>query len=100
MRAPEALHAILDFAVDLRRIARTGSLPGYRIAIERSSRGAEVLHVCAAPRERMIGQWRISPRKSESGISCERARAFGRTRHRDFGRTTVVFSGARMPASR
>jgi plasmid replication initiation protein len=42
-----------DFAVDLRRIARTGSLPGYRIAIERSSRGAEVLHVCAAPRERI-----------------------------------------------
>ena len=42
-----------DFAVDLRRIARTGSLPGYRVAIERSSRGAEVLHVRAAPRERI-----------------------------------------------
>ena len=42
-----------DFAVDLRRIARTGCLPGYRMAIERSRRGAEVLHVRAAPAERI-----------------------------------------------
>lgn len=42
-----------DFAIDLRRMARTGLLPGYRMAIERSSRGAEVLHVRAAPRERI-----------------------------------------------
>ncbi|MGA7540693.1 MAG: replication initiator protein A [Steroidobacteraceae bacterium] len=42
-----------DFAVDLRRIARTGMLPGYRLAIERSRRGAEVLHVRAASAERI-----------------------------------------------
>jgi plasmid replication initiation protein len=37
-----------DFAIDLRRIARVGVLPGYRMAIERSRRGAEVLHVRAS----------------------------------------------------
>ena len=42
-----------DFAIDLRRIVRTGSLPGYRMAIERSRRGTEVLHVWAAPAQRI-----------------------------------------------
>jgi plasmid replication initiation protein len=42
-----------DFAIDLRRIARAGSLPGYRMAIERSRRGAEILHLRAAPTERI-----------------------------------------------
>ena len=42
-----------DFAIDLRRIVRTGSLPGYRMVIERSRRGAEVLHVWAAPAQRI-----------------------------------------------
>jgi len=42
-----------DFAIDLRRIVRTGTLPGYRMAIERSRRGAERLHVRAAPAERI-----------------------------------------------
>ena len=37
-----------DFAIDLRRIARVGVLPGYRMAIEHSRRGAEVLHVRAS----------------------------------------------------
>lgn len=42
-----------DFALDLRRIVRIGSLPGYRLAIERSRHGAEVLHVRAAPAQRI-----------------------------------------------
>ncbi len=42
-----------DFAIDLRRIVRIGSLPGYRLAIERSRHGAEVLHVRAAPAQRI-----------------------------------------------
>ena len=42
-----------DFAIDLRRIARTGMLLGYRTVIERSRTGSEVLHLHAAPRERV-----------------------------------------------
>ena len=42
-----------DFAVDLRRIARSESLLGYRVDIERSRRGAEILHVRAAPTHRI-----------------------------------------------
>ena len=42
-----------DFAIDLRRIARVGVLPGYRMTIERSRRGAEVLHVRASSTERI-----------------------------------------------
>jgi plasmid replication initiation protein len=42
-----------DFAIDLRRIARTGMLLGYRTVIERSRTGSEVLHLRAAPRERV-----------------------------------------------
>lgn len=42
-----------DFAIDLRRIARTGMLLGYRTVIERSRTGREVLHLRAAPRERV-----------------------------------------------
>jgi plasmid replication initiation protein len=48
-----------DFAIDLRRIVRAGNLPGYWMAIERSRRGTEILHVRAAPKERIertIGQ--------------------------------------------
>ena len=42
-----------DFAIDLRRIARTGMLLGYRTVIERSRTGSEVLHLRAAPRKRV-----------------------------------------------
>ncbi|MBW4053611.1 MAG: replication initiator protein A [Proteobacteria bacterium] len=42
-----------DFAIDLRRIARTGMLLGYRTVIGRSRTGSEVLHLRAAPRERV-----------------------------------------------
>ena len=42
-----------DFAIDLRRIARTGMLLGYRTVIERSRTGSEVLHQRAAPRKRV-----------------------------------------------
>jgi len=42
-----------DFAIDVRRIVRTGCLPGYRGAIERTRRGSEVLHVWAAPAQRI-----------------------------------------------
>ena len=42
-----------DFALDLRRIARAGAILGYRIEIERSRRGAEILHFRAAPTHRI-----------------------------------------------
>jgi len=42
-----------DFAIDVRRIVRTGCLPGYRVAIEHTRRGSEVLHVWAAPAQRI-----------------------------------------------
>jgi plasmid replication initiation protein len=42
-----------DFAIDVRRIARTGVLLGYRFEIERARRGTEALHVRAAPKHRI-----------------------------------------------
>ena len=42
-----------DFAIDVRRIVRTGCLPGYRVAIEHTRRGSEVLHVWAASAQRI-----------------------------------------------
>lgn len=40
-----SLARVSDFALDLRRIARRQPLPGYRLAVRRSSDGIEVLHV-------------------------------------------------------
>lgn len=42
-----------DFAIDLRRITHRASLPGYRITIERTRGGAEVLHLTAAASHRI-----------------------------------------------
>ena len=60
-----------DFAIDLRRIARTGVIPGYQMTIERTRRGDEVLHVRAAPTQRIDRTVAELAARFRMGTTCE-----------------------------
>ena len=91
-----SLSPIKHFAYDLRDIVRRQPLPGYSLAIERSTSGRERLDFKPSSVDPLAQAQRRRRRRPALGITCESPRAIGDRRSRAIGDPILVLSGTKI----